>query len=893
MWETSIQYVRTVDQASHIANEGSQENPIDRTFAVKEIKADNKEDAQEVAKHWASEVKALRKMNELNQHHIVRFITAFRRRKRDGEEHYLLFEWADGGNLRNLWKSNPHPVLTASLVREAIVQLYGLAAALDAAHNLNKTGASYRHGDLKPENILCFKDNSTIGQLKIGDWGEAKNHNVVTELRPSKTTAKYGTRRYESPEVETGMPTSFLGQNNKRRSRLYDIWAMGCITLEFIVWLLYGQDGLDKFNNSFRGPWRNDSSPFYQITQINNKKVARVHDSAVQWMDEMARDPACQPNTALGDLLEIVRNGLLVVKLPRRLGSNLSAMDTDRHRENSLVAASDEGPLVDAFPSSLSEGRKGSQDGPVDSIPAINIIPAEPPEVPVREPIQPQPESQGPARFLAKELRDQLEHILSEDESEGYWYVEKSRKSTPLGFGTTRVVLPDLDNDEYYSGEVPVAQATNSFQTSATGLVAPELQKVRLMPPKNSRRAPSLTLLSRFQIDYASPPLDEDDWEFQVDNQFAGRVFSSIEALRSYEVPSTDALSAHCVDCNAFRESLWTPGFEVTYKVQDLRLKANSKVCKLCGLLWRTCRRNNGVHLPTVQFDRVGSCLKMNGSSTPALSIFRRPRQGGLSTNDFQIGFANLPDAGSSTYLEVIRHWLNDCDGTHKDSTCRHTDPASSQLKQSPARLPTRLIDVGEDGDRAVRLWETSPCDTGKWIALSHQWGSEPHFSTYRSNIQNHLSGIEINALPATFRDAIIVTRGLGHRYLWIDSICVIQGVDGDFGDESKRMEEVYSGAYCVLAASRATDHRAGFLQPRKPRDYITLQGTGRDDVRIHLCQTIDNFKEHVLEGALNRRGWVLQEHALARRTVFFTDYQTYFECGHGVRCETMTHMKK
>jgi hypothetical protein len=55
----------------------------------------------------------------------------------------------------------------------------------------------------------------------------------------------------------------------------------------------------------------------------------------------------------------------------------------------------------------------------------------------------------------------------------------------------------------------------------------------------------------------------------------------------------------------------------------------------------------------------------------------------------------------------------------------------------------------------------------------------------------------------------------------------------------------------------------------------------------------IDDFKTHVLDGALNFRGWVVQEQALAQRTVFFTEHQTYWECGEGVRCETMTKMNK
>jgi hypothetical protein len=43
----------------------------------------------------------------------------------------------------------------------------------------------------------------------------------------------------------------------------------------------------------------------------------------------------------------------------------------------------------------------------------------------------------------------------------------------------------------------------------------------------------------------------------------------------------------------------------------------------------------------------------------------------------------------------------------------------------------------------------------------------------------------------------------------------------------------------------------------------------------------------------LNKRGWVLQERALARRTIYFTARQTYWECGCGVRCETLTRLHK
>jgi len=257
---------------------------------------------------------------------------------------------------------------------------------------------------------------------------------------------------------------------------------------------------------------------------------------------------------------------------------------------------------------------------------------------------------------------------------------------------------------------------------------------------------------------------------------------------------------------------------------------------------------------------------------------------------DIQIGFAELPEAGSAAHLEIIRRWLDDCD--HRASTCKR--PKLGQpTRDASAKLPKRLIDVGSYSDDTVRLWETMPQDTGEWIALSHQWGPKRHFSTKCENLKDHIAGMKFDELPDTFKDAVTVTRALGHRFLWIDSICIVQGAGGDFEHEAKRMEEYYSGACCVIAASCATDHYSGFLKTRKKRDYVALRRDMESKAPFYICQTIDNFQDHVLSGDLNRRGWVLQEHALARRTIFFTEHQTYWECGHGVRCETMTNLSK
>lgn len=61
----------------------------------------------------------------------------------------------------------------------------------------------------------------------------------------------------------------------------------------------------------------------------------------------------------------------------------------------------------------------------------------------------------------------------------------------------------------------------------------------------------------------------------------------------------------------------------------------------------------------------------------------------------------------------------------------------------------------------------------------------------------------------------------------------------------------------------------------------------------MYVCEMIETFRGHVLQGDLNKRGWAMQEHALARQTIFFSEHQTYLESGYGVRCETMVKISK
>jgi hypothetical protein len=223
--------------------------------------------------------------------------------------------------------------------------------------------------------------------------------------------------------------------------------------------------------------------------------------------------------------------------------------------------------------------------------------------------------------------------------------------------------------------------------------------------------------------------------------------------------------------------------------------------------------------------------------------------------------------------------------------------------------MPRRLVDVypregcnshGRGDSNILRLDCNIIRKDNKYVALTHRWGDPAlhgnlHFLSNEKleRWQNHL---DLRILPQTFRDAVKITRSLGIRYLWVDALCIIQDDDADLQAQIGKMEDVFRCAYVTLSATCATGSDDGFLRTeRKPRRHYPLSyanQSGSVDM-IYLCDPIDDFERHVEQAALGKRGWVFQERALSRRIIHFTEVQVYWECGTGIRCETLTTLYK
>ncbi|KAI0140487.1 hypothetical protein GGR57DRAFT_425286 [Xylariaceae sp. FL1272] len=807
----------------------------DNEVAVKEINLVNTqsektdEQTNKTDELWDFEANALNMVKSMHHPHLVECLAAIRQ----GPKRLFMFPWASGGNLTNFWADNSGHALTNNWLRHSLEQLRGLADALDRLHNYAPTGYetddsgitisnpegtpmimrvdvgpeeqdviiktndetgehSIRHGDLKPDNILVYldsKDGSNLGTLKIGDMGLAKRHVVATQLRDKVTSTRYGTALYEAP-----------GGKLKARSRLYDIWSMGCIVLEYIIWLLYGNEAVLQLHEQLS---ESPNNQFFEIVDGQSGKT-EVHRVVRQWITYMeTNNRECRKDSAIGDLLNLVKSKLLVVELSEKAKSG--------RRERTLPAM----PLFNS--SSVASGES--------------------------------------FRGTSQDFLDEIDMILSRltDAKTGEVY-------GVLNTGQEGVVTLPLNFSHHFRNP---SSATHLGISQENGGGPRSGMPMR---PKGANN------------DYALPPLKE--WEYLVKNEFAMEVVKRLGAETL--LPRSPGEPELCAQCR--RLDFWRGGFSIELLVADLERRSSE--CSLCAMLVHTA----APVLPaqSIRFMRHNSILGLQAAdrTLPVISLIRSPE---LKTPpDIQIGFAELLKPGTSEFYDLLRLWLQDCD---KHKGC--------EARKRPV-LPTRLIDIGTGDDfSSTRLVETEcvKLTDEKYIALSHPWGDpkdHPPFSTLRRDpngkgrdLASLKSRIPFEELPATFQDAIWVTHALGVRYLWIDSLCIIQGEDGDFSEESTRMEDVFSCAYCVIAASRATGQHGGFLQPLESREFLTIKKNPNDEP-FYICEGIDDFHHHVLEGSLNMRGWILQERALARRTIFFTSKQTYFECGEGVCCQTL-----
>lgn len=180
---------------------------------------------------------------------------------------------------------------------------------------------------------------------------------------------------------------------------------------------------------------------------------------------------------------------------------------------------------------------------------------------------------------------------------------------------------------------------------------------------------------------------------------------------------------------------------------------------------------------------------------------------------------------------------------------------------------------------------------------------------TTRETLETFQEKIQMSNLSQSVQDAIITTRRIGLRYLWVDALCILQQEENleDFKIESLKMAQCYSNAYVTLAAGSAADSQDGFLNARLPAlagpcrlAYSVPAGLGCEWIShsrsfVYACLP---HSTHYKDGPLDRRAWTLQEQVMSPRILKYEQEQMQFRCEQMIgfedgRCEPYKRLER
>ncbi|CAH0044471.1 unnamed protein product [Clonostachys solani] len=257
-----------------------------------------------------------------------------------------------------------------------------------------------------------------------------------------------------------------------------------------------------------------------------------------------------------------------------------------------------------------------------------------------------------------------------------------------------------------------------------------------------------------------------------------------------------------------------------------------------------------------------------------------KAREYGCPSGNDMACYTYTPHTGSEGSFNQARKWYSDC--REKHARCNVS-------RRSLSYSPTRLLDLNYHGSDLRLIMTAEETIKEDYATLSHCWGGQSIIKLTTDTLAQFQNKIGTTSLPQTFRDAILVARRLGIRYLWIDSLCIIQDSLEDWQKEAALMGEVYSNSTLNVMATACRNSHQSLFRSRDQGELLhyTVR-TEWDGIKPETCYILSRWfwDNHTLFAPLNRRGWVLQERILPPRALHFTYNQLVWECREQESCE-------
>lgn len=242
----------------------------------------------------------------------------------------------------------------------------------------------------------------------------------------------------------------------------------------------------------------------------------------------------------------------------------------------------------------------------------------------------------------------------------------------------------------------------------------------------------------------------------------------------------------------------------------------------------------------------------------------------------------------------TLIQWYKNCVNNHDG--CRKPP----YLEQLPAPDPKYLIDT-------VRNCLAPAPPDAPYLALSYVWGQADVTKVVTAKLDQlqrpgALDGSESQvSLPKTIRHAMHVTRLLGERFLWVDSLCIVQDDEESQNEHLNRMASIYAYANAVIVPIDGKHAETGIRG---------LRNAPSEEPR-HLEQEVIPFGDRIIlrrtnfskEGRPSKRsgmnkvyfdrGWTFQEFLFARKRICFENDSIWFQCCRNTVFEDHSHPER
>ncbi|KAL6817473.1 HET domain-containing protein [Trichoderma camerunense] len=246
-------------------------------------------------------------------------------------------------------------------------------------------------------------------------------------------------------------------------------------------------------------------------------------------------------------------------------------------------------------------------------------------------------------------------------------------------------------------------------------------------------------------------------------------------------------------------------------------------------------------------------------------------------------------NTASDEAFQKATNWFRECNDTHED--CSATEIPE---------MPDRVLDIAaEDTASGVKLVQTNG-RKARYACLSHRWGEETSQAT-KQNVESLRNEVPWDYLSPTYQDSIAFLRkfskwhqdqyGEEIRYIWIDSLCIIQDSKSDWKKHSLKMSDIYSNSSITLVESHGLHTEKRLFQDstaRRGSKSVSIQDAEGNDHELHYRHTIYHPTFMVKDDDIPvwKRAWVFQERLLSRRLLIFGPDELSWQCASHHKCE-------